>query len=208
MIKITCVSVAALLALAGCAAIRPTPVPPVSVVNSLSFDNAVSGKRDGLRSVWPASGLARSTEHFPMGQVKRCDAGGAKCKWGVLKAHRSFSQVEVLPDGVMVDVKVAVDVDRSHSAVFGPGQTFLTIPADVGALQSRTTQTRRMKLEYGKVARIDFPLGITYEMCALRNDAAGQPLHQCNIEDLSDSTIEPDPKDVPEPDSEDDPESE
>ena len=180
MHKLTLVSGAALLALASCASPRPDAPPGVSVINSLSFDNAVSGKRDGLRSAWPADKLGRSVEHFPMGQVKVCDAAG-ECKWGVLKARRSFGKVEQLPGGLAVELDVAVDVARSHSAVTGSDQAAVQIPASVGALQAKSVQTRSMVLEYGKVVRVDFPYGISYELCAFRMDGAGQPMEKCEI---------------------------
>ena len=176
----TVLSVAALLTLAACANVRPSGGPSVSFINSLSFDNAVSGKRDGLRSAWPADKLARSAEAFPMGQVKLCDAAG-RCKWGVLKARRNVRKAEQVPGGLALELEVAVDVARSHSAMMGSDQAAVTIPADVGALQAKSVQTRNLVLEYGKVVKIDFPYGVSYEMCAFRRDGAGQAMEKCEI---------------------------
>lgn len=180
MHKLTLFPAAALLALAGCAELPSGGMPAVSVINSLSFDNAVTGKRDGLRSAWPAHRLAGSAEAFPMGQVKVCDAAGL-CKWGVLKARRTVRKAKPVPGGLAIEVEVAVDVARTHSAMMGADQAAVTIPADVAALQASSVQTRSMVLEYGKVVKIDFPFGISYELCAFRLDGAGQAMEQCEI---------------------------
>lgn len=179
----TCTTLAAiaLLALAGCAGVVPDTTPAVSVINSLSFDNAVTGKRDGLRSAWPAATLAGTTEHFPMGQIKQCDKNGAACSWGVLKAQRSFGKVKLVPGGVLVDVEVLAEVDRSQHAKSKDQDASVTIPADVGALQSKRLQKRAMVLEYGKITKIDLNYGISYELCALRLDAARQAIDKCEI---------------------------
>lgn len=185
----------ALLALAGCAgtgaststSTSPTvsasavrdPSATVSIVNSLSFDNAMSGKRDGLRSAWPAATLARSTELFPIAQIKQCDKGA--CSWGVLKAQRSFGKVQPVAGGVLVDVQVTIDVDRSQHAKGKDQDATLTIPADVIALKTASAQSRSAVLKYGEVTRIDFAYGIRYELCALRLDAARQPLDKCEV---------------------------
>ncbi len=170
---------AALLTLAGCATDRPA-MPAVSLINSLSFDNAMTGKRDGLRSAWPADTLSRSTEQFPMAQLKQCNAAGA-CSWGVLKAHRSFGKVEPVPGGLRVELEVAIDVNRSHSTAQGGEQAAMSIPANVSALQTRRSEKRSMVLEYGKVMHIDMNYGIRYTVCALRLDAARAPLDKCEI---------------------------
>jgi hypothetical protein len=175
----TSLAAIALLAMSGCA--TPDSLPAVSVINSLSFDNAVSGKRDGLRSAWPAATLGRTSEQFPMAQIKQCEQGGAACSWGVLKAQRSFGKVSVMPDGVLVEVEVQVDVERSQHTRSGDQDTSMTIPADVGALQARRVQKRSMVLEYGKPVRLEFNYGISYELCALRLDAARQALDKCEI---------------------------
>lgn len=171
----------ALLALAACASGVPDTPTTLSVVNSLSFDNAVSGKRDGLRSAWPAATLGGTTEQFPMAQIKQCDPGGAACSWGVLKAQRTFGKVRQVPEGVAVDVEVVVELDRSLHAKDKGLDATLTIPADVGAIKGKLIETRSVVLAYGKVTRIDFKYGISYELCALRLDAARQPLDTCEI---------------------------
>ncbi len=170
---------AALSMLAGCATDRPA-MPAVSLINSLSFDNAMSGKRDGLRSAWPADTLSGASEQFPMAQLKQCNAAGV-CSWGVLKAQRSFGKVEPVPGGVRVELEVAIDVNRSHRAAQGGEQAAMSIPADVSALQIRRSEKRSMVLEYGKVMQIDLNYGIRYELCALRLDAARTPLDTCEI---------------------------
>ena len=169
-----------LLALGGCAGPSPTAGPAVSIINSLSFEHAMSGKRDGLRSAWPADKLAASVEHFPIAQVKQCTPAGA-CSWGVLKAQRSFAKVEPVPGGVRVELEVAIDVNRSQKAVSGGEQAGMAIPADVAALQKRRTERRALVLEYGKVTRIDMDYGISYEVCALRLDAAREAIDKCAI---------------------------
>jgi hypothetical protein len=174
------ISLAALVALGGCAGVGPGAGTTVSVVNNLSFDNAMTGKRDGLRSAWPATALAGSSEQFPMAQIKQCEPGGA-CSWGVLKAHRRFGKVQPVADGVMVEVEVALEVDRSLRAKGRDLDATLTIPADVGALQANMRQTRSMTLKYGEVARMDFKYGISYELCALRIDAARLPVDRCEV---------------------------
>jgi hypothetical protein len=159
---------AMLLALAGCASVAPDGAAPVSVINSVSFDNAMTGQRDGQRTTWPTATLARSSEQFPMAQVKQCDKDGAACSWGVMKAERSFGKVKEVPGGLLVDVEVAVDVERSLRTKNSEQDTTMTIPANVGALQGRRVEKRAITLAYGKVARIDFNYGISYELCAQR----------------------------------------
>ena len=153
----------------------------VSVINSLSFDNAMTGKRVGLRSAWPAATLARSKEQFPIAQIKHCEKGAPACGWGVLKAHRSFGKVQPVEGGVLVDVEVVVDVERSQHAKGKDQDATLTIPADVIALKAASAQSRSMVLKYGEVTRIDFNYGISYELCALRLDAARQPIDKCEV---------------------------
>lgn len=173
-------SLVATLALSGCATVS-TDSPTVSVINSLSFNNAMTGKRDGLRSAWPAAQLAGSREQFPVAQIKQCEQGAAACSWGVLKARRSFGKVVPAADGVQVEVEVAIEVDRSQHAKGRDQDATLTIPADVLALKTASTQKRSMLLKYGQVTRIDFAYGISYELCALRLNAARQPLDKCDV---------------------------
>lgn len=174
-------SLATLLALAGCAqAPKASPPPVVSVINSLSFTNAMTGKRDGLRSAWPMTQLPNSSELFPMAQVKQCDAAGA-CSWGVMRAQRSIGKVRQVDGGVALDVELELDVDRSQRVRRPDQDAAMTIPADVSALQAKRTLKKEVMLEYGKVQRFDFDFGIAFELCALRLDAAEQPVDQCDI---------------------------
>lgn len=176
---------AALLAVAGCAA-TPDPHDParaghtVSLVNSLSWTNAVSGKPDALRTAWPLSGLAQHTEQFPLAQVRQCDAAGT-CSWGVLKAKRTLSAPRYVAGGVAVDVDLTIDVDRSHEALQGGETVAMAIPADVAALTARRTVRTSLVLQYGQVQRIDLDYGIGYALCAQRLDQAGQPADDCAI---------------------------
>lgn len=172
-------SCAAVLALAGCAGVPQEP--PVSIINSLSYDNAMSGKRDGLRSAWPLDGLAQSTEHFPLAQVKQCDSAGTVCSWGVLNARRNYGKVRKVEGGVAVELDLLVDVDRSQQVARPEQNGGMTIPADVGALQAKRHIKRDIVLEYGKVQRIDLDYGIRFELCAFRFDGARQPMEQCDI---------------------------
>jgi hypothetical protein len=171
-------SAAVLLALAGCAS-APQEAP-VSLINSLSFDNALSGKRDGLRSAWPLDKLAQSTEHFPLAQVKQCDSAGL-CSWGVLDARRRFGAVRRVEGGVAVELDLMVDVDRSQQVARAEQNGGMTIPADVGALKAKRAIKREVVLPYGKVERIELDYGIRFELCAFRLDAARKPVEQCDI---------------------------
>jgi hypothetical protein len=176
---------AALLALAGCAAM-PGPHDPArtndsaSLVNSLSWTNAVSDKPDALRTAWPLAGLTLHTEQFPLAQVKQCDAAGV-CGWGVLKAQRMLSTPRYVAGGVAVDVELAVDVGRSHDTLQGGEKVAMAIPADVPALTAKRTVRKSVVLQYGKVERIELDFGIAYDLCAQRLDSAGKPVDACEI---------------------------
>lgn len=178
-------TVAALLALAGCAAM-PGPHDPAraghtaSLVNSLSWTNAVSDKPDALRTAWPLGGLAGHAEQFPLAQVKQCDAAGV-CSWGVLKARRTLSAPRYVEGGVALEVELGLDVDRRHEALQGGEQVAMAIPADVPALTAKRTVRRSLVLQYGRVHRINLDFGIGYALCAQRLDAAGKPLDSCEI---------------------------
>lgn len=178
MRTILSLSTAFLLALAGCAGVPQDP--PVSVINSLSWDNAMSGKRDGLRSAWPLDGLPNATEHFPLAQIKQCDSAGV-CSWGVLNARRTIGKTRKVAGGVAVELDLVVDVDRSQQVARPDQNGSMTIPADVGALQAKKRLQREVVLEFGKVQRIELDYGIRFEMCAFRFDAARQPMEQCEI---------------------------
>jgi hypothetical protein len=173
------VVVAALLA--GCASSRaPAPgEPAVSVVNVLSWDNALSGKRDGLRSSWPLHRLRGQVEEFPLTQVKQCQ--GTVCSWGVLKASRTVRAVQPAAQGVQLDLVLDVNVARSHAQRTGPQEAAVTIPADVPALAAQRHVERKVELAYGKVTRIDFEFGIAYEVCAERLNGEGKPVEACPL---------------------------
>lgn len=177
---------AALLALAGCAVVpdqhdSARANQTVSLVNSLSWTDAVSGKPDALRTAWPlhAAG-ATHTEQFPLAQVKRCDAAGA-CSWGVVKAQRTMSAARHVAGGVALDVELALDVDRRHEMLQGAEKLVLAIPADVAALTAKRTVRKSLVLTYGKVERIALDFGIGYNICAQRLDAGGRPVDACEI---------------------------
>lgn len=172
--------VMAMLALTGCASTPAPDAPAVSIINSLSFDHAMSGKRDGLRSAWPMDKLAGTTEHFPLAQVKRCDSIGL-CRWGVLDASRRFGALRLAPEGVSAQVEVTVHVDRSQQVQRTGQNAAMTIPANVAALQARRSEKRDVVLPFGKVVSIEFEHGIRYELCALRLDAARQAIDKCDI---------------------------
>ncbi|MBZ2208598.1 hypothetical protein [Massilia soli] len=177
--------VAVLLALAGCAAVPGLHDPArtnqaVSLVNMLSWTNAVSDKPDALRTAWPLAALTQHTEQFPLTQVKQCDAAGV-CKWGVLKAQRMLSAPRYVAGGVAVDLALSIDVGRAGDALQGGETVALAIPADVQALEGKRTVRKPLVLPYGKVERIDLGFGIAYDLCAQRLNAAGQPVDSCDI---------------------------
>jgi hypothetical protein len=169
---------AAIVLLAGCASTPPDA--PVSLINSLSYTNPMSGMRDGLRSAWPLTSLSHARENFPLAQVRQCDLAGV-CSWGVLSAHRSFGKVRPIEGGVAVELDLEVDVDRSQAVNRAEQAGAMSIPADVGALQAKRRVQREVVLPFGKVERIDLDYGIRFELCAFRLDAARQPMEQCEI---------------------------
>ena len=169
-------------ALAGCTSVPPAATPAVSVVNSLSFTNAMSGKRDGLRSAWPMNQLAQTTEQFPLAQIKQCDQTTSACSWGVLSAKRTFGKVRSVPGGVVLSYELVLDIERSQRAHGKAQNAGMTIPADVPALQLKRTVKNEVTLEYGKVQRIELDHGIGYELCALRLDAERKAVDNCAID--------------------------
>lgn len=182
------IAAAALLALAGCAAVPglhdPAPTDhTVSLVNKLSWTNAVSGKPDALRTAWPLAALTDHTEQFPLAQLKQCDAAGA-CKWGVLKAQRVLSAPRPVAGGVAVDLALSIDVGRGRDALQGGETVAMTIPADVPALEGKRTVRKTLVLPYGKVERIALDFGIVYELCVQRLNGGGEPVDGCDIPHL------------------------
>jgi uncharacterized protein YceK len=176
---------ATLLLLTGCASIREPDDPErksqtVSLVNSLSWTNPMSGKRDGLRSAWPLATLDQHTEYFPLAQVRHCDKPAA-CRWGVLNARRSIGKIHYLPGGVTLELDLMVDVDR-HQQVQRPElNAAMTIPADVPALSVKRPVKQALVLEYGKVHHIDFDYGIGFDLCVTRLDEARKSIDNCEI---------------------------
>ncbi|HAT31464.1 MAG TPA: hypothetical protein DCW29_11615 [Janthinobacterium sp.] len=152
----------------------------VSVVNSLTWTNPLTGKRDGARSSWPLKTMAGQDEAFPLAQLKQCDGAGA-CAWGVMRAHRSLSAFTYLPGGVRLDMGLVVDVDRRQEAHRENFNTSLAIPSDVAALRGKKELRRSLTLQYGKVQHIDLDFGMGYDVCALRYDGAGRALDICEI---------------------------
>lgn len=177
--------VAALLALSGCAVVPATqqsaPVQPtVSLVNSLSWTNALTNQPDAMRTAWPLSSLAPHTETFPLAQVKQCDAAGV-CRFGMLKAQRTLSAPRQVPGGVALDLVLDVDVSRSHAALQGGETLAMTIPSDVPALAGKRAVRKTLMLPYGKIEHFDLGFGISYDLCVKRLNAAGQALDDCAI---------------------------
>ena len=176
---------AALLALGGCAASPSLHDPArtghtVSLVNKLSWTNAMSGKPDALRTAWPLASLKQHIEQFPLAQVKQCDAAGG-CKWGAMKAQRVLSAPRYVAGGVVLDLELFIDVGRSRAALQGGEAVAMTIPSDVPALEGARIVRKSVMLPYGKVERIDLDFGIAYDLCAQRLNAAGQPVDRCEI---------------------------
>lgn len=175
-----------MLALAACAMFSG-PYDPVrnkqtvSLVNSLSWTNALSGKRDGMRTAWPLATLDRHTEHFPIAQISQCDQAGQACRWGVLNARRTYGNIRYVPGGVTLDVDLLIDVDRRQEVRRAGANSALAIPADVPALRAKRAFRRSVALEYGKAHRIDFDFGIAFELCALRLDAARKNVDNCDV---------------------------
>jgi hypothetical protein len=172
---------AGLLVLAGCTSVPPATTPVVSIVNSLGFTNAMTGKRDGLRSAWPMDQLAQSTERFPLALIKQCQ-GAAPCSWGVLNAQRTVGKVRPTPSGVTLEYELVLDVARSQRVHGKEQNAAMTIPADVPALELKRTVKREVVLEFGKVQRVELEPGISYAVCALRLDAERKPIDTCAID--------------------------
>jgi hypothetical protein len=179
---------AAALLLAGCAT-RLDPNDParagqsVSFVNSLGWTHALSGKPDGMRTAWPLDAMRSEalTEEFPLAQVKQCDATGAICRWGIVKARRTAGPARFVPGGVALELELAVNVDR-HQEVRRPDlKLAMSIPVDVSALRSERVVKRALVLEYGIVHQIELDYGISFKACVQRLDAARQPVDQCAI---------------------------
>lgn len=153
----------------------------VSLVNSLSWTNALSGKRDGSRSSWPLPQAAGHEERFPLAQLKQCKGDGEPCAWGVMRAQRSYGAVHYVAGGMTVEVALQVDIDRRQEMHKPEFNTAMAIPSDVPGLRSTKEVRRILTLQYGKIQHIDFDYGVGFDVCALRYDAAGHALDSCDI---------------------------
>lgn len=176
--------IAATMALSACAGLGTPPGlqagQSVAVVNSLSWINPLSGKRDGVRTSWPLKDGRLADEDFPLAQLKQCDAQG-QCAWGVLRAGRSVPSLAYADGGVNLTVLLSTDVARRQAARQGEVQTAMAIPKDVPALNGRQQVKRSYGLRYGKVEQIELENGVRYQVCAQRFDAARKPLDVCEI---------------------------
>lgn len=153
----------------------------VSMVNSLTWINPLTGKRDGLRSSWPLKAQKGADEVFPLAQIKHCAADGAACAWGVMSAHRTLRRYAYVPEGVALELGLFLDIDRRQEIERGSFKAAMAIPSDVAALRWRKDELRALNLKYGKVERIEFEHGVRFEVCVLRYDAAGRALDICDI---------------------------
>ena len=177
------VCVVAAGALSACTAITAPNNPVkdkqyVSLVNSLTWTNALTGKRDGSRSSTPLA--AGHKELFPLAQLKQCEGAGP-CAWGVMNAQRSVTSVKYVPDGVILGLALTVDVKRRQEMREGNFSAAMAIPSDVPALGATKQVERSLTLKYGQVEHIDFDYGVGFDVCVLRYDAAGRALDTCAI---------------------------
>ena len=76
-----------------------------------------------------------------------------------------------------------VDIDRRQSVNRPDYVMAMAIPSDIPALQSKQTIKQDLTVAFGKPSRIELRHGVVYQVCAMRLDAARQPLDQCNITD-------------------------
>lgn len=176
---------ASTLLLSACAGLdTPAGLQPgqtVAIVNSLSWDNPLSGKRDGVRTSWPIKDGKVAAEYFPLAQLKQCEAGGNACAWGVMRAKRSAPTLAYAEGGVDVALSVSMEVARRQDARQGETQTAMAIPQDVAALSGKRQVQPSWKLKYGKVEQVELDYGVRYQMCVQRYDAAGKAIDTCDI---------------------------
>ena len=171
------------ITLSACASLG-TPVgleagQKVAVVNSLSWDNPLTGKRDGVRTSWPVENGKVAVEPFALAQLKQCDAGS--CAWGVMRAQRSAPTLVYTPGGVDLSFVLDVDVARSQELHTDQVNMSVTIPKDVTVLSSRQQLRPALHLKYGKVEQVDLDYGVRYQVCVQRYDAAGKVIDRCEI---------------------------
>lgn len=176
-------SIAAMLS--ACASLG-TPVgleagQTVAVVNSLSWDNPLTGKRDGVRTSWPLKDGKVAAEYFPLAQLKQCDADTKVCAWGVMRAWRNAPTFSYVQGGVNLALALEMDVARRQQARQGEVQTSMTIPQDVAALAGKSQVRPALNLKYGKVEQVDLDYGVRYQVCVQRYDADGKVIDRCEI---------------------------
>lgn len=172
---------------AGCATSTTTTPPPVpheeqnvSIINSLTWTNPMTGKRDGLRTSWPLKGLKGQDEQFPLAQVRECHPAGA-CSWGVMLAHRKLNDYTYTEQGVTVDLTLGLNIDRRQEVKRPDYQAAMAIPSDVAVVRVTRELARKLTLQYGKAQHIDADYGVRLDVCVLRYDAAGQAIDVCDI---------------------------
>lgn len=173
------------LLLSACATLG-TPVglqagQTVAVVNSLSWDHPLTGKRDGVRTSWPIKDGKIAPEYFPLAQLKQCDAGSKACSWGVMRAQRGAPKLRFVDGGVDLALSVSIDVARRQDARQGETQTAMAIPQDVAALAGKQQVQPSWKLKYGQVEQVDLDYGVRYQVCVQRYDATGKAIDSCDI---------------------------
>jgi len=152
----------------------------VSVVNSLSWTNPLSGKRDGVRTSWPLLSAGGAREVFPLAQLRQCQPD-ASCAWGVMRAERGVAGVRYLPSGLELDLALALDVARHQQVEQPEFSAAMTIPSDIAALQAQRQVRQHLRLQYGQVQHIALEFGVAYDICVRRIDAAGRALDNCDI---------------------------
>ena len=183
----TAVAAVALFVLGGSAsapeqaAAPSAPPPKVSLVDSLSFTNAMSGQPDALNVARPLAANEAQTDYFPMAQLKQCETDVPQCRWGVVNAQRKVNQARIADGSVALQLEVTVDVDRRQKVDRPDYAMAMAIPSDIPVLQANRIVKQDVVLEYGKVMRIEFPFGMVYQVCAMRMDPAGLAIDQCDI---------------------------
>jgi hypothetical protein len=171
------------LLLSACASSTPAGLQEgqtVAIVNSLSWDNPLNGKRDGVRTSWPVKHGTIAAEYFPLAQLKQCDAGGKSCAWGVMRAaqraHAGLRGGRRRPDAGRGHRRGAAPGCAPGRDADGHGH-----PAGCGALVGKKQVQPSWKLKYGKVEQIDLDYGVRYQVCVQRYDAAGKAIDSCDI---------------------------
>ncbi|WP_141213382.1 hypothetical protein [Janthinobacterium sp. PC23-8] len=176
---------ATVLSLSACAGFSTAPGldagQTVSLVNSLTWVNPMSGKRDGVRTSWPIKHGKVAAEYYPLAQLKRCDAQQKQCAWGVMRAQRSAPSFTYADGGVNMTFALAIDVARRQEVRQSEVQTAMAIPQDVAALAGTQQLQHTIGLKYGKVEQMELDFGVRYQVCAQRLDAAGKAIDQCDI---------------------------